>query len=98
MPDPTIGDNGGPPLATRNFKKRWAMSLFAYPDKPAGAVAMGFKLYMEMDSQGDGAAISDDEFSESCGVSQRAVRTFKQWLLDKSFVRVIAKGIRGTVS
>lgn len=93
-----IGDNGGPPLKERNFKRRWAMALFCHPKKPAGAVAMAFKLYMEMDSQGQGAAIPDMEFAACCGVSDRSVREFKQWLVTNGFVKIIVRGARGRVT
>lgn len=88
-----IGHNGPP--KGRTFKRRWASALFARPDKPAGAVAMGFKLYMEMDGEGCGAVISDREFCDSCGLSERAVQNFKRWLLDQDFVRIHLKGARG---
>jgi hypothetical protein len=91
-----IGHNGGPDMAQpRNFKKRWAYALFAHPKKPIGTVAMGFKLYMEMNAQGEGAVISDREFSEACGVSERACQNFKRWLLDEGFVSIQLKGNKG---
>ena len=93
-----IGHNGGPPMRDRAFKKRWAMALFCHPKKPAGAVAMAFKLYMEMDSQGQGAAIPDLEFAACCGVSDRSVREFKGWLVSNGFVKIIVKGARGRVT
>lgn len=93
-----VGHNGGPPLKERNFKRRWAMAVFCHPKKPAGAVAMAFKLYMEMDTQGEGAIVSDLEFSACCGVSDRSVREFKTWLVRNGFVRVRVKGARGRAS
>jgi hypothetical protein len=90
-----IGDNGGPPLVDRTFKKRWAFALFARPDKPAGAVAMGFKIYMEMDSAGRGATISDAEFMVACGVSDGSCRVFKRWLLSNGFIQIMKRGYRG---
>jgi hypothetical protein len=90
-----IGDNGGPPLVDRTFKKRWAFALFARPDKPAGAVAMGFKIYMEMDSLGRGATISDAEFMVACGVSDGSCRVFKRWLLGNGFIQIMKRGYRG---
>ena len=93
-----LGHNGGPPLSIRNFKRHWAEALFAHPKKPYGAIAMGFKLYMEMDSQGCGACISDDEFRASCGVSDGSCRTFKKWLLDNDFIHIMVRGQRGRKS
>lgn len=87
--------NGGPPLAVRNFKRRWAEAIFAHPEKPAGAVAMAFRLYMAMDSQGRGAAVADLEFVLACGVSERSVRYFKQWLVEQGFVHINVRGARG---
>jgi hypothetical protein len=90
-----IGHNNPP--RDRSFKKRWASAIFACedPKKPVGAVAMAFRLYHDMDGTGRGIAASDLEIAESCGVSDRSVRTFKTWLLRSGFVRVIAKGGRG---
>jgi len=90
-----IGHNNPP--RDRSFKKRWASAIFACddPKKPVGAVAMAFRLYHDMDGTGRGIAASDLEIAESCGVSDRSVRTFKTWLLRLGFVRVIAKGGRG---
>lgn len=88
-----IGGNNPP--VDRTFKKRWASALFARPDKPAGAVAMGFKIYMEMDSQGRGATISDAEFQVACGVSDGACRTFKRWLVNAGFIQIMVRGRRG---
>ncbi len=87
-----IGGNGGPPLFT---KKRWAISLFGTPDKPAGAVAMAFKLYMEMNGDGRGATISDAEFQVACGVSDGSVRNFKRWLISHGFIQIARRGARG---
>lgn len=88
-----MGHNNPP--KDRTFKKRWAQTLFSHPEKPAGAVAMGFKLYTEMDMAGCGAVVSDREFSDSCGISERAVQNFKRWLLNACFVRIQVKGARG---
>jgi len=88
-----IGHNNPP--RDRTIKKRWARALFSHPDKPAGAIAMGFKIYMEMDSAGCGAVISDREFADCCGISERAVQNFKRWLLNAGFVRIQVKGARG---
>jgi hypothetical protein len=92
---PGAGHNGGPPLRDRGFKKRWALALFARQDKPAGAVAMGFKIYMEMDGEGRGATISDAEFQVCCGVSDGSCRTFKRWLLSNGFIAISVRGRRG---
>ncbi len=89
----SIGHNNPP--KDRTFKKRWATALFAHPDKPMGAIARGFKLYMEMDGSGCGAVISDREFSDCCGVSERACQNFKKWLTTNGFVRIQVKGARG---
>lgn len=93
-----MGHNGGPPLIDRSFKKRWVNALFAVPKKPYGSIAMAFKIYMEMDGQGRGAVISDDEFRASCGVSDGSCRLFKKWLVDKEFIRIIVRGQRGRKS
>jgi hypothetical protein len=92
-----LGDNGGPPLdePTKFTKRKWALTLLERPKKPVGAVAMAFKLYMEMDAQGCGAVIPDADFVVSCGVSDRSIRTFKKWLLDTGFVEIKVKGTRG---
>lgn len=90
--------NGGPPLEeeAKPFNKRkWAAALLTHPKKPAGVVAMAFKLYMEMDATGHGAAVSDADFVVSCGVSDRSARSFKRWLLDNGFVEIKTKGNRG---
>lgn len=60
-----------------------------------GAVAMGFKLYMEMDGQGKGATVSDAEFQVACGVSDGACRTFKRWLVNAGFIQIVVRGRRG---
>lgn len=91
-----IGHNG-PPL-DRAFKKRWAKALFSVERKPYGAIAMAFKIYMEMDGQGRGATISDDEFRDSCGVSDGSCRVFKKWLIDNEFIRIEVRGQRGRKS
>lgn len=96
MPD--IGHNGGPPLVTRNFKKRWADALFQRRDKPMGAVAMGFLLYMRMDSHGRGIVVSDAEFQLYCGVSDGSCRSFKKWLLKEQFIEIVRRGYRGSCS
>lgn len=93
-----VGHNGGPAFGPRNFKKRWAMAVFAHPEKPMGAVAMAFKLYMEMDSQGCGAVISDKDFMESCGVSDGSCRVFKRWLVKEHFIEILVHGRRGVTS
>lgn len=98
MSAPRIGDNGGPPLESDFNKKKWAQALFRHPKKPPGAIAMAFKLYMEMDARGRGAAVSDLEFASCCGVTDRSAREFKRWLVDNGFVYVTAKGARGRVS
>lgn len=99
-----IGDNGGPDMEpppapedeTKPFNKRkWAQAVFSHPDKPAGAVAMAFKLYMEMDAQGCGATVSDADFVVACGVSDRSSRSFKLWLLRNGFVEIKTRGNRG---
>jgi hypothetical protein len=95
---PDIGHNGGPPLVTRNFKKRWADALFSRRDKPMGAVAMGFLLYMRMDSHGRGIVISDAEFQLYCGVSDGSCRSFKKWLLKEQFIEIVRRGYRGSCS
>lgn len=89
--------NGGPPLEPFN-KRKWALALFAAKDKPHGAVAMAFKIYIEMDANGEGAVISDDEFRKSCGVSDGSCRTFKRWLLNRGFVQIAMRGRRGSAS
>ena len=96
-PRAVVGGNNPPPdpKPDRTFKKRWAYALFSRPDKPAGAVAMGFKLYMEMDSQGRGATISDAEFQVSCGVSDGSCRVFKRWLVNSGFIQILVRGRRG---
>lgn len=89
-----LGDNRPP----REFsKRRWALALFAYSDskKPLGAVAMGFRLYLEMDNEGRGVALKDQDIAQACGVTDRSVREFKAWLVKTGFVRVMAKGARG---
>lgn len=91
----SIGHNGGPALAPRNFKKRWASAVFAHPEKPMGAVAMAFKLYMEMEADGTGAVVSDRDFADACNVSERACQNFKRWLLDRGFVIIQMKGHKG---
>lgn len=91
----SIGHNGGPALAPRNFKKRWASAVFAHPEKPMGAVAMAFKLYMEMEADGTGAVVSDRDFADACNVSERACQNFKRWLLDSGFVVIQMKGHKG---
>lgn len=90
----SIGHNNPP--RDRTFKKRWAAAIFACndPRKPAGAVAMAFRIYHDMDGSGFGMAASDLEIAGACGVSDRSVRTFKAWLLKAGFVRVVAKGGR----
>jgi hypothetical protein len=91
--------NGGPPLAERNFKKRWAVSLFNHPDKkPMGSIAMAFLIYTRMDGQGCGATISDAEFMFHCGVSDGSVRVFKRWLIENEFIRISIRGRRGSRS
>jgi len=93
-----VGHNGGPPLSSRNFKRRWAEALFAHPKKPYGAIAMGFVIFMEMDSHGEGAIISDDDFKARCGVSDGSCRTFKKWLIEQQFIRIRMRGQRGRKS
>ena len=56
---------------------------------------MGFKLYMEMDSQGKGAAISNAEFMIATGLPDSSCRKFKAWLIDQHFVCVTVRGRRG---
>lgn len=92
-----MGHNGGPAIDDRpkSIRRKWATCLFARPNKPVGAVAMAFVLYFEMNGAGEGAAISDQEFASACGVSDRAVRTFKKWLIDEGFVAVEMRGARG---
>ena len=85
-------------LAQRNFKRQWALAVFAHPAKPQGAVAMAFKLYMEMDAAGEGIAVSDQEFIVSCGVSDGSCRVFKRWLVANGFVEIRVRGQRGRCS
>jgi hypothetical protein len=91
-----MGHNRPPP--DRNFKKRWVSALFAVQRKPYGSIAMAFKIYMEMDSHGRGATISDDEFRDCCGVSDGSCRVFKKWLVDNEFIRIEVRGQRGRKS
>jgi hypothetical protein len=93
---PPIGHNNPPP--DRTFKRRWVTALFAAPKKPYGAISMAFKVYVEMDSQGRGASISDDEFRDSCGISDGSCRVFKKWLVDNEFIRIEVRGQRGRKS
>lgn len=95
MTDIGIGHNNPPKV--RTFKRRWASAIFDCDDrnKPAGAVAMAFRLYHDMDSDGRGRALSNLVIASACGMSERSVRTFKGWLLDAGFVRVLARGGRG---
>lgn len=90
--------NGGPTAPPRNFKKLWAAAIFAHPDSPTGAVAMAFRLYLAMDAQGEGAAVSDLDFMMSCGVSDGAVRKFKHWLVNNGFIEIVVRGYRGHTS
>lgn len=91
-----LGHNNPP--KDRSFKRRWALAVLAHPNKPAGAVALAFKLYMEMDASGHGAIISDREFMDCCGVSKRACQNFKGWLIDEGFVHIHVRGYRGSAS
>jgi hypothetical protein len=93
---PPIGHNNPPP--DRTFKRRWVTALFAAPKKPYGAISMAFKVYVEMDSQGRGASISNDEFRDSCGISDGSCRVFKKWLVDNEFIRIEVRGQRGRKS
>jgi hypothetical protein len=97
MTDRGLGDNGGPPLEepAKFSKRKWALKLFQHPEKPVGAIAMAFKLYIEMDAAGRGAAVSDVEFALCCGVSLRSSWTFKKWLLENGFVEIKVRGARG---
>lgn len=99
-PRAVIGNNGGPAIGQRNFKKRWADAIFAHPDprKPTGAVAMAFKICMTMDNNGEGAAISNWEFMQSCRVSDSSIREFKKWLVREGFIVIMARGYRGSTS
>ena len=90
--------NGGPPLNDRTFKQRWALAIFQHPNKPQGAVAMAFKIYMEMDSNGEGIVVSDQEFIQSCGVADGSCRVFKRWLVAHGFIEIAARGQRGRSS
>jgi hypothetical protein len=91
---PPTTHNGGPPLVPFS-KRRWALALLAHPKKPAGAVAMGFKLFMEMGADGTGATIPDCDFVDCCGVSERACQNFKRWLIDHGFISIQVKGHKG---
>lgn len=91
----SVGHNGGPALVPRAFKRRWATAIFSCPDKPMGAVAMAFKLYMEMGADGTGAVVSDRDFADACGVSERACQNFKRWLLNRGFVSIQVRGHKG---
>jgi len=93
---PSIGHNNPPP--DRTFKRRWVSALFSVQKKPYGSIAMAFKIYMEMDGQGRGATISDDEFRDCCGVSDGSCRVFKKWLVDNHFIRIEVRGQRGRKS
>lgn len=86
------------PPADRTFKKRWVHKLFAEPKKPYGSIAMAFKIYMEMDGKGFGATISDEEFRDSCGISDGSCRIFKKWLVDHHFIKIRVRGQRGRKS
>lgn len=86
------------PPTPRNFKKAWASALFNWPDKPTGAIAMAFRLYVDMNAAGEGMVISDADFMRSCNVSDGAVRNFKRWLVAKGFIAIQARGGRGGAS
>lgn len=90
-----IGHNSPP--KDRSFKRRWASAIFdcTDPKKPVGAVAMAFRLYHDMDGEGRGIAATDLNIAQSCGVSDRSVRTFKGWLVSAGFVKILARGGRG---
>lgn len=91
-----VGHNGGPPIDAPKFsKKRWALAIFSHPKKPHGAVAMAFKIFVEMDADGNGAVISDEEFRLCCGVSDGSCRVFKRWLLKEGFIQIALRGRRG---
>lgn len=94
----SIGHNNPP--KDRTFKKRWASAIFDCedPKKPVGAVAMAFRIYHDMDGSGFGVAASDLEIAQACGVSDRSVRTFKAWLVNAGFIRILSKGGRGGLS
>lgn len=97
MSDPAgIGHNGAP--KDRFSKRKWAEAIFncKAKDKPVGAVAMSFRLFHDMDADGRGAALKDQELADACGVTDRSVRTFKGWLVKNVFVRITLKGARGS--
>ncbi len=92
-----IGHNGGPVLASRNFKRQWAAAIFAHPDKPFRAPLLWrSSSHMEMSADGSGATVSDREFCR-CVRRFRAglVSNFKRWLLERTFVVVAVRGHKG---
>lgn len=95
-----VGHNGGPPLVesryTDSLKYRWALALFADPDTPATVIAMSWAIHWYSKWEGTGAALSNEQFSAMCGLSESSVTRGKKWLLDHGYVsiRVGKKGAK----
>lgn len=95
-----IGHNGGPALVesryTESLKYRWALALFADPETPATVIAMSWAIHWYSKWEGTGAALSNEQFSAMCGLSESSVTRGKKWLLDHGYVsiRVGKKGLK----
>lgn len=92
-----VGHNGGPQLAP-SVRTRWAKALFADKETPTYVMAMGWVIHWYADADGTGAAISNEQFEDICGMSRPTATRGKRWLLENGYVTIRAGDGRGLKS
>lgn len=92
---PSIGHNSGTADESRqqSIRTRWAKALFDDKDTPSYVIAMAWVIHWYTARDGSGAAISNQQFQDMCGISQPTATRGKRWLRDNGYVQLkVGKG------
>lgn len=88
-----IGHNNGPDIDGQprqpSIRTRWAKALLEDPTKPVYVTAMAWLIHWYSRHDGTGAAISNQQFAEMCGVSEASCTRGKRWLRDNGYIQLI---------
>jgi hypothetical protein len=88
--NPFIGHNGGPDVDGRkeSLRTTWAKTLFADASTPTYVMAMAWAIHWYSRADGTGAALSNQQFEQMCGVSERTATRGKKWLRDNDYIEL----------
>ncbi len=90
MPAP-IGHNQGPELEAGqrvSIRTLWAKALFADPETPVYVMAISWAIHWYSKNDGTGAALSNQQLMDICGISERTATRGKQWLRDSGYIQL----------